>query len=162
MWSIGHFHRFLRIRKWRFPKIRKSQLRHHWLPEVRCLDKGKGRQKTFKTFLFKVVFPFFANALWVKLVEIPRWIKVSCPLTSACVNDQFLPRIGFHRAIYDHCLPSRRHLAYCHFFASIVVVTYLALSRCQGRSSRHTSAIIKPLDKQTIKDFYTFMAIISL
>ena len=61
MWSIGHFHRFLRIRKWRFPKIRKSQLRHHWLPEVRCLDKGKGRQKTFKTFLFKVVFPFFAK-----------------------------------------------------------------------------------------------------
>ena len=89
-----------------------------------------------------------------KLDEIPRWIKVSCPLTSACVNDQFLPRIGFHRAIYDkHCLPSRRHLAYCHFFASIVVVTYLALSRCQGRSSRHTGAIIKPLDKQTIKDF---------
>ena len=98
-----------------------------------------------------------------KLVEIPRWIKVSCPLTSACVNDQFLPRIGFHRAIYDkHCLRSRRHLAYCHFFASIVVVTYLALSRCQGRSSRHTSAIIKPLDKQTIKDFCTFMAIVSL
>ena len=29
MWPIGHFHRFLRIRKLRFPKIRKSQLRHH-------------------------------------------------------------------------------------------------------------------------------------
>ena len=112
---------------------------------------------------WSIVFPFLAKALWVKLVEIPRWIKVSCPLTSACVNDQFLPRIGFHRAIYDkHCLRSRRHLAYCHFFASIVVVTYLALSRCQGRSSRHTSAIIKPLDKQTIKDFCTFMAIVSL
>ena len=130
---------------------------------------GQTLQHPISTFL-SIVFPLscqlyfpFPQCTLGKLVEIPRWIKVSCPLTSACVNDQFLPRIGFHRAICDqHCLRSRRHLAYCHFFASIVVVTYLALSRCQGRSSRHTGAIIKPLDKQTIKDFYTFMAIVSL
>ena len=84
------------------------------------------------------------------------------PMLSNEDQSHFFPmcvcqRAGFakHRVpsdIYDqHCLERRRHLPYCHFFASIVVVTYIALSSRQGRSGRQTSAIIKPSTQQTLK-----------